>query len=194
MSRLRYISHPQVEIDPSEPVPRWGLSDEGRRRAFAMLDQPWVAATGRVVSSEETKALETAAILGEHLGLEVDVRPGIGENDRTATGFVPPDEFEQLADAFFAEPEASVQGWERASDAQSRIVAGLSDLLQADGIDTAIVGHGGVGTLWYCHLISAEISRSHDQPGQGHYFTVDTGSQTALHGWRPIDRIEQWSV
>ena len=105
-----------------------------------MLDQPWVASIGRLVSSEETKALETAAILGEHLGLDVDVRPGIGENDRTATGFVPPDEFEQLADAFFAEPEASVQGWERASDAQSRIVAGLSDLLQADGADTAIVG------------------------------------------------------
>ncbi len=185
---LRYITHPDVIVDPDVPVTRWGLSDLGRRRARAMLDQPWVASIGRVVSSTETKALETADILAEFLGLEVETRPGIGENDRTATGFVPPAAFEALADAFFAEPHQSVRKWERAVDAQARIVAGLADLLTPVGEhDVAVIGHGAVGTLWYCHLAGRPIDRRHDQRGQGHYFTVDLLGSRVLHSWRPID-------
>ena len=40
------------------------------------------------------------------------------ENDRSATGYLPPNQFEAMADRFFAEPQASVLGWERAVDAQ----------------------------------------------------------------------------
>ena len=51
--------------------------------------------------------------------LSVEERPGIGENDRSATGFVPAEEFEALADTFFADPHTSIRGWERAIDALS---------------------------------------------------------------------------
>ncbi len=187
---LRYVTHPQVTIDPDAPVTSWHLSPEGRRRAHALLGQPWVRDIGRVVSSHETKAQETAAILADHLGLEVEVRAGIGENDRSATGFVPPAAFEQLADRFFADPEVSVEGWERAVDAQARIVTGLADLLDpGTDRDVVVVGHGGVGTLWYCALAGVAISRDHDQPGQGHHLAVDLGTGRPLHGWRPIDHL-----
>ncbi len=190
MSLLRYITHPNVAVDAGTPVTRWGLSAEGRRRALAMLRQPWIPAIGRVVSSDETKAIETAQLLADHVGVEVEVRRGVGENDRSATGFVPPDEFELLADAFFASPHASVRGWERAVDAQARIVAGLADLVEHDGgVDVAVVGHGAVGTLWYCHLTGSPIDRRHDQPGQGHYLTVDRADGTVVHPWRPIDVV-----
>lgn len=36
------------------------------------------------------------------------------ENDRSSTGFLPPEEFEVVADAFFAQPGVSVRGWETA--------------------------------------------------------------------------------
>ncbi len=207
MSILRYITHPSVNIDPNVPVPRWGLSEKGRRQTQAMLRQPWVASIGRIVSSGETKALETAEILAAHLGLTVEVRPGTGENDRSATGFVPPDEFERLADTFFAQPEVSIQGWERAVDAQARIVSGLADLLDpatqldqttdnpatniSTATDIAVIGHGGVGTLWYCHLTGKAINRKHDQPGQGHYFSADLVTSSVLHAWQPIDGLGQ---
>lgn len=156
-----------------------------------MCRQPWVRRIARILSSDETKAMETAEVLGAHIGVDVEVRSGIGENDRSATGFVPPARFEQLADRFFARPEESVQGWERAVDAQSRIAAGLRDLLSDAGSgDVAVVGHGGVGTLWYCSLAGLAIDRRHDQPGQGHYFTVDLGSGLPTHGWRPIDEVQ----
>ncbi|UDY34488.1 histidine phosphatase family protein [Dermatobacter hominis] len=191
MTILRYVTHAEVEVDLSVPVARWGLSSTGRARVVAMLDQPWVPGVGRIVSSDETKAVETARILADHLGLSVEVRPGTGENDRTATGFLPPDEFEATADRFFAAPRRSVRGWERAADAQGRIVAALQDLLDAPShASTVVVGHGGVGTLWWCWLAHEPISRRHDQPGQGHRFTVDVDRRAVLDRWRPIDEID----
>lgn len=186
---LRYVTHPQVDIDPHTPIERWGLSDVGLVRAEAMLGQPWIATLGRIISSDETKARQTAEVVAAHLGLEVEVRPDIGENDRSATGFLPPTEFEAMADRFFAAPTESARGWERAVDAQQRISDALDDLLDPGGPDTLVVGHGGVGTLWYCHLTGRQISRTHDQPGQGHYFTVDTATRAVLHGWTPIDHL-----
>ena len=194
MTSLRYITHPQVAVQPDVPVTRWGLAPVGVERAQAMCRQPWVPDVRRIVASDEVKAVQTAEILGRHVGVDVEVRPGIGENDRSSTGFVPPARFEQLADRFFATPDESVEGWERAVDAQSRIAAGLADLLVGReggaGGDVAVVGHGGVGTLWWCALAGRPIDRRHDQPGQGHYFTVDLDQGAVLHGWRPIDDLE----
>lgn len=145
MPIVYYITHPQVQIDANVPVPHWGLSEIGRARASAMLEQPWVGSIRRVVSSAERKAIETAEILGKHLGLAVEVRERMHENDRSATGFLPPPEFEAVADQFFANPHKSIRGWERAIDAQQRIVSEVETVLSAaDGGDIAFVGHGGV--------------------------------------------------
>ena len=174
--------------DPAVPVERWSLSPVGRARVLAMLDQDWVTTIRRVVASPEPKALEAATLLADHAGVAVEVRTDTGEIDRRAAGFLPPDEFERVADRCCAEPEVSARGWERAVDAQQRIVAALDDLLTADGPgDIAVVGHGGVGTFWYCHLAGVPIARVHDQPGQGHRFTVDRPTRRVLHAWQPID-------
>jgi broad specificity phosphatase PhoE len=184
-----YITHPQVQIDANVPVPEWGLSEIGRARALAMLEQPWVGSIRRVVSSAERKAIETAEILARQLGLTVEVRERMHENDRSATGFLPPPEFEAVADRFFANPHKSIRGWERAIDAQQRIVSEVEAVLDAAvGGDIAFVGHGGVGTLLLLSLSNREISREADQPaGGGNYFAYDIGARSILHGWRPID-------
>lgn len=184
-----YITHPQVQIDANVPVPDWGLSEIGRARALAMLEQPWVGSIRRVVSSAERKAIETAEILARQLGLTVEVRERMHENDRSATGFLPPPEFEAVADRFFANPHKSIRGWERAIDAQQRIVSEVEAVLDAAvGGDIAFVGHGGVGTLLLLSLSNREISREADQPaGGGNYFAYDIGARSILHGWRPID-------
>jgi len=187
---LYYVTHPQVQIDAAVPVPEWGLSDIGRARAVAMLDQPWVGSIRRIVSSGERKAIETGEILARHLRLAVEVRERMHENDRSATGFLPPPEFEAVADQFFANPHKSVRGWERAIDAQQRIVGEVAAVLDEGGAgDMAFVGHGGVGTLLLLSLSVREISREADQPaGGGNYFAYDIGARRVIHGWRPIDR------
>ena len=64
-------------------------------------------------------------------GVPYSVVAALHENDRSATGYLPPDRFEAVADRFFAEPETSVLGWERAVDAQARIVACVARIVAA---------------------------------------------------------------
>jgi broad specificity phosphatase PhoE len=198
MAMLRFVTHPQVRISAEIPVPLWGLSDVGRARAEVLATQPWLANTTRLVSSAETKALETAAIISVATGLAIEVRHALHENDRSATGFVPPDRFEVLADAFFGHPDQSVEGWETATAAQKRVVAATVDLLavaDADGgEDVVIVGHGATGSLLLCHLLGVPIARAEDQvggeaaPGGGNFWSFDRMSRTMLHRWKPVDR------
>ncbi len=190
-ANLIFCTHPEVRIDPLVPVARWGLSDVGRERMAQFVDAPLLRKVQRVVCSDETKALEAAALAAASLGIAIEVRPELGENDRTSTGFVPPAEFELLADAFFANPDESVEGWETASAAQARVVAATSDLLDDSDVfnefsDTLVVAHGAVGTLLYCHLAGKPISRSFDQPHQGCYFSVAKPSGFPNHHWRSI--------
>jgi broad specificity phosphatase PhoE len=164
-----YITHPQVQIDPAVPVPDWGLSSVGRARTEACAKQPWVKKLTRVVSSAERKAIETAEILASAAGIGIEIRETMHENDRSATGFIAPADFERAADWFFAHPEESYRGWERAADAQARIVQAMTDVLARHDPTRpiAFVGHGGVGTLLKCHLSGKPICRQEDQAGGG---------------------------
>ncbi|MBX9454791.1 MAG: phosphoglycerate mutase family protein [Rhizobium sp.] len=190
-----YITHPQVRIDPDMPVPKWGLSDVGRARAETLAGKAWVRRIGRIVTSDETKAIELADILAAAAGAPVETVHGAHENDRSATGFLPPAEFEKAADWFFAHPEESFRGWERAIDAQRRIVAVVRDVLASHdpSVPIAFIGHGGVGTLLRCHLAGLPIDRIQDQPPNGggniHIFGLDD-LKPAGSGWMPMEDFE----
>ena len=110
MSLVRYLTHPQVNIDPAIPVPSWGLSEIGRARVESVGRTRQLSRTTQIVCSAERKAVETAEIIGARLNVAVEVREAMHENDRSATGFLVPDEFQAVADRFFAEPEISVRG------------------------------------------------------------------------------------
>jgi broad specificity phosphatase PhoE len=187
--RLHYVTHPQVAVDPAVPVPRWGLSEVGRERAMRAAIRPWTKGIGRIVSSDEVKAIETARFFSAALGVPVEVRPGLHENDRSATGFLPPPEFEATADRFFAEPEASIRGWERAVDVQARVVAAVEAVLAEGGAEEILlVGHGAAGTMLWCALAGLPIDRRHDQKGGGgNRFAFDLESRTPLLAWTPFE-------
>ena len=186
-----YVTHPQVLIDPAVPVPDWGLSTVGRERAEMAARADWVRSLGRIVSSGERKARETAAILAGTAGVPVEVRPALHENDRSATGFLKPQEFESAADAFFAHPDVSFRGWETAQAAQARILCAVSEVLDGHPEDRpiAFVGHGGVGTLLRLALGNAPISQAADQPaGGGNLFVFSLGDRRPLTGWIAFER------
>jgi broad specificity phosphatase PhoE len=186
-----YLTHPQVRVDPDTPVPDWGLSEIGRARVEALAGKSWIAAIGRIVSSAERKAVETAEILAPVAGCGVEIVEDTGENDRSATGFLAPPDFEAAADRFFAEPDVSFRGWERAVDAQARIAAAVDRALE--GHDPAVpvlfVGHGGVGTLLKCRLGNRPIARAEDQGpgGGGMVFGFSLVDRHLLCDWTPIE-------
>ncbi|HRJ68225.1 MAG TPA: histidine phosphatase family protein [Beijerinckiaceae bacterium] len=185
-----YLTHPQVRIDPAIPVPDWGLSDVGRARIMTLAGAPWIRRFGRIVSSGERKAMESAQAVGLAIGVPVELAEASHENDRSSTGFLPPQEFERMADAFFASPQDSVRGWERAIDAQARIVAVVRQVLQArPRTPTLFVGHGGVGTLLKCWLRGRDITRAEDQGpgGGGNHFGFTLSPKGVLHDWLPLE-------
>ena len=191
MPIVHFITHPEVAIDPAVPVPDWPLSERGLRRAANLLTRPWVSRVRAVFSSSERKAAQVAALLAGALGVPPVVHDELGENDRSATGYLAPPEFEATAEAFFARPEESIRGWERAADAQRRIVAAVDHVLampRSDG-DVAIVSHGGVGALLLCRLKQVPISRAEDQPGRGggNVYSFDAATRRLVAGWRRIE-------
>lgn len=191
--RVWYLSHPEVDIDPQVAVTDWGLSARGRARIAALAACGWPAGVGRVIASTERKARETARPIAEALGLAVELRPGQGEIDRSATGYVPHARHEALADRFFADPAGSAEGWETAQAAQARVLGDLrAAIAERPPADLLVVGHGGVGTLILCHFAGVAPSRRHDQPaGGGNWFCVDAASGTVIGAaaWQPIEAV-----
>ncbi|WP_082652787.1 histidine phosphatase family protein [Aureimonas sp. AU12] len=187
MASLLFVTHPEVVIDPAVPIERWQLSHKGIERMRAFSRSPVCADVRAIWASSETKAIEAAGILAGALGLGFQVSKDLGENERSATGFLPPTEFEAVADAFFAEPNTSIRGWERAIDAQARVREALLRILSRhEEGDVAVVSHGAVGTLLFCSLSGHAISRSLDQPSQGHWWKAVLPSLQPSNCWAPI--------
>lgn len=81
-SLVRYLTHPEVIIDPKKPVPEWSLSAAGRARVETFARAEVLLKTVHIISSAERKATETAEIIGRRLGLGFEIRPNTHENDR----------------------------------------------------------------------------------------------------------------
>ena len=194
MTRLYFTTHADVVIDPDIPVTDWGLTERGFARHQAFAER--VQNIGSIWSSDEQKARDGAGIVADHLGLTPNVLPSLHENDRSSTGYLAGDVFWTQVDAFFAEPEVSVNGWEKALDAQSRIVHAVTDIVQKEtqaelSKDIAIVAHGGVGALLRAHVLGQPISRDHNQPpGKGGFCMVlDFLSMKMMQDWTLIEEI-----
>lgn len=185
MSGLRafYLTHPEVTVDPETPVTDWQLSVTGRARAASLgarLDlRGW-----DVVASAEAKAIETAWLVS---GRAPMIRADMGENDRSATGFLPGPAFEATADAFFARPFDSIRGWESAAAAQARVTGAVAEVLTDAAAPVLFVGHGAVGTLLWCALTGQRIDRRHDQPFGGHWF--GWGDSVPASGWQVMENL-----
>lgn len=187
--RAIFLTHAEVEIDPEVPVPDWGLSTQGRARHADFADDPCLDGVTAIFASAERKAREGAAPVADRLGVEARVRPALGENDRSATGYLPRAEFERTADAFFAAPDRSIRGWERARDAQARIVRAVRSALAEERPDGEVlfVAHGGVGALLRSYLLGREVTRDEDQtPGGGCWFAFADDLSEPPTPWRRI--------
>ena len=191
MTKVYFITHPDVTIDPEIPVPKWPLSPRGLARMEKLLERPWLADIVSLHCSTEVKAVDAAEILAHHLGVTYRADDALSEIDRSATGYLPQDAYWATSALFFAHPDRNVQGWESAREAQRRIVETVAAIVEAhEGSgDIAIVSHGGVGALYLCHLKGCAIDQGEDQPGStgGNYYCFDAASGRLLHGWRPID-------
>jgi broad specificity phosphatase PhoE len=191
MPSLIFVTHPEVAIDPLVPVPEWPLNAIGRERMERFADCLAGQGVTAVYASTERKAMDGAAIVAERLGLSYGTDRDLGENDRSATGYIAPPEFWQVVNEFFARPHESIRGWERAIDAQARVVEAVGRIARKDGTSghIVIVSHGGVGCLLTAHLQNVAIGRESrpSHPGGGCFIVIDRKTLALRQDWRVIE-------
>jgi broad specificity phosphatase PhoE len=144
---LILVRHSAVTINPSVPSHEWRLSAEGQQRAYILAEQiaPYNPTT--VVSSHETKAQETAAIIASTLGLPQQTAANLHEHVRHIF-IADAAEWGAAVATFFARPDELVLGSETARQAQRRFGAAVESLLhQHPEGNLIIVTHGTVLTL-----------------------------------------------
>lgn len=191
MSRILFVTHPEVVIDPHVPVPEWPLSEIGRGRMEAFAERLAGEPVAAVWSSAERKARDGAEILSQRLGLTPQVDEALHENDRSSTGYIPPPRFWAVVAEFFAKPHESILGWERAIDAQDRIAAAVQRVAATQTGTILIVSHGGVGALLTARLQNVTIGQEDRpaHPGGGCVLTLSREPMAIAQSWR---NIEDW--
>ena len=129
--------------------------------------------------------------MAERLQLSYATDEALSENDRSSTGYIAPPEFWEVVREFFGRPHESIRGWERAIDAQARIVNAVSRIAREDQTsgDIVIVSHGGVGCLLTAHLQRVAIGQESRprHPGGGCFIVIDRASFTLTQDWRAIE-------
>jgi 2,3-bisphosphoglycerate-dependent phosphoglycerate mutase len=147
--RLLLIRHAAPLILQDAPAREWPLSGEGRLACEEFAGQLASYQVTAILSSSETKARETAAILAARLGLTAGVDADLNEHRRENVPFLGRPDFEASIRRLFAEPGTLVFGQETATQAYTRFAGAVARALAAhpDG-DVALVTHGTVMTLY----------------------------------------------
>ena len=188
MSRILFITQPEVDHDPATPVAEWELTDAGREAIGRWAEGAEARDVRAVWSGRERGAADAGAILARALGVRAQQLEQLADTDRAATGYLPPELFEPAVQAFFRDPLLSHRGWETAAAAQERIADALETVIArspGEG-DVAIVSHGSPGALLRSHLLGVPITRAEEPPGQGHWFAFDRETRELLTGWAPL--------
>lgn len=143
--RIVLVRHAAVATDPAVLPMLWQLSDAGRAGARRLARERVWAPIGRIFSSPESKAFETAHILAGPNGITVTAIEDLHEVQRPAKQWFG-DEYaggySGAVRAYFAQPDRAVHGWEPARDARARMLGCLGILREWEPYGFAVAGHG----------------------------------------------------
>lgn len=81
--RLVLVKHSLLRVDPNVIVAQWRLSAIGWARCVPLAKQLGPFHIETLVTSPEPKAVDTADLVGERLGLSTEVVDGLQEDDRS---------------------------------------------------------------------------------------------------------------
>lgn len=138
------------------------LTAEGRAQAHRL--GAWAAHTAlsAVVSSDLTRAVETAAIVAATAGLSHRVDPSLRESDfgsgEGLTRAQMRERFPDALDAFLAAPASTpLPGGETGEHASSRFLTGLRHAIEDEHPPVLVVAHTTVMRLSLCRLLGIPL-------------------------------------
>jgi 2,3-bisphosphoglycerate-dependent phosphoglycerate mutase len=153
--KVYVIRHAQVQIDPQLPPHEWQLSDEAERSVQELVMKHTWTGVSAIYHSPERKAADTAAIIGDLLGLPTKVCPNLRELEMK-TGFLSGDEFRRRVAEYLS--GGNDPDFEDYNVAQKRIVNCLQAIIEAEaGKSVAVVSHGRILTVLYSYLLGHRL-------------------------------------
>lgn len=185
---IALIKHARPAVDPAKPPEQWPLSDEGRSAALKLAESLRPLELTRLFHSDEVKAIETAKVVGQTLGIPFEFHADLREHDRSNVPHMKSGEFISHMELFFRKPGELVLGKETANECAARFQAAVAGAIEVAGADAriGIVTHGTVISLYLGALGAGkafEIWRKMQLPS---YSVVDASKQSVQ---RMVERI-----
>ncbi|HET7377903.1 MAG TPA: histidine phosphatase family protein [Anaerolineae bacterium] len=144
MTRIFLIRHAETEQSHDDAA-LWPLSDHGEEQVRALAQQPFWSEVKAIITSDEPKAVSTVDRIAFERNIPFFMHPGLRDLKRTPEWI---EDYEARVLEVFQKPALSIGGWERAADAQSRILTALDELIaKYDPEPFAVVSHGMVLSL-----------------------------------------------
>ncbi len=173
--------HPVVE---GKDHAHWILSDEGREAARILRQDPIWEGVGRIFTSPELKAEDTARVIAETRGIPVVV----GEDLREVRRPWEAEGYEDKIRAFLK--GEGPDGWETREAAETRLLRLMEDILLGDA-DVRVVYHALLLTLFLARVSSVKPSFwLHHSIGFAEYAVYDSGAGVLLRGFHePAPRL-----
>lgn len=166
MRQIYLIRHASPDIQPSVPAPEWTLSDRGQREAGVLAGTAEAWGLEALYASTEPKARATALIIGDPLGLPVNVVPSFDELRIPHDWIANSDEFNELVRDIFVGD--APRGCESAEAAATRFAEGIALIAQGP-LPAGVVSHGRVLTAYLSRHFGVdepfEFWRSIPMPG-----------------------------
>lgn len=154
MSMLVLIRHSVTKIDRNTPSRDWPLTPAGLDLCVPLAEKLSDYGIDTLITSTETKAIETGKVVSAVLNVPVQSAAGLHEHERSGTGFIEKaEDFDSLVARFFTEASELVWGNETADEAYARFSQSVESIVSShSGANVGIVSHGTVMSLFVSHV------------------------------------------
>lgn len=150
MKQIVLIRHSITTQADTIPFAQWRLSPEGRQKCEQLAQRLARFELTRIISSEESKAVETAKLTDDYLGISAHAVDGLQELMRDDQGYIESKEkFYAMVAELFSNQDNIALGGERANQACERFSRTIDNLLESHPNENlGIVTHGTVLSLF----------------------------------------------
>ncbi len=131
-------------------------------------------------SSSEPKAVQTAEIVAESLGVQVRILDGLEEHHRKNVPLLSKEQFGRKVKEFFCSPNELVLGTETAVQARDRMVTAIDKVVKAGHSDSIVVTHGTVMALYMAEVANVRPFCFWRQLGLPSFVVLSTPSMDVL--------------
>ncbi len=185
MTKLIYITHPEVIINPAIAIDEWVLSPLGWDRVEKLLALKFWQEVEKVYTSSEPKAYMIGEKVSKKYGIELEKISDLREIDRSATGIISPlSDYMQVVQLSYENIKEMAKGWESISNVMLRNSNAVEMLkTKYNGKTFVIIGHGCAGTTIKCHIKKVNPTFQEDPQKTGCYFIANLDTNEIIQDW-----------